>query len=203
MNDTLTRDRLLASARKLFANKGFRGATVREITHAAGANLGAVTYHFGSKEALHTEVLERFFGDLASEAERVTTAPGTQAQRLRAVVRALFGFFVRAPEAPALVLHQVLAGAAPPESILSHMRRILAVVQSVVREGQARGEFRDVDPLLVGFSIISQSAWFAVAGRVMVPALMAGTDHAVVAERIEKHISDLVCRAIALEATSP
>lgn len=203
MNEDATRDRLLASASKLFARKGFRGATVREITSDAGANLGAVTYHFGSKQALYVEILERFFADLATQAEQVLTAPGTQSARLRALVRRLFGFFQRTPEAPALVLHQVLAGAAPPEFILNHMRRILAVVGTVVRDGRARGEFREVDPVLVAFSIISQSVWFAVAGRVIVPVLLAGTSTAVAVERVERHIADLVCRAVAAEAPAP
>ena len=51
-----TRERLLDSAERLFASRGFMGASVREITEAAGANLGAVNYHFRSKEGLYAEV---------------------------------------------------------------------------------------------------------------------------------------------------
>ncbi len=52
-----TRRRLLEAAGAVFAEAGFRHATVREICHRAGANLAAVNYHFGDKESLYAEVL--------------------------------------------------------------------------------------------------------------------------------------------------
>jgi AcrR family transcriptional regulator len=54
-----TRDRLLDTAERLFAEHGFAGTSVREITDAAGANLGAVNYHFRSKEGLYAEAFAR------------------------------------------------------------------------------------------------------------------------------------------------
>jgi len=51
-----TRDRLLAAATELFAERGFRGATLRDIAERAGANVAAANYHFGSKERLYREV---------------------------------------------------------------------------------------------------------------------------------------------------
>ncbi|RZA13604.1 MAG: TetR/AcrR family transcriptional regulator, partial [Lysobacteraceae bacterium] len=39
---------LLDTAEELFARRGYNGASIRDITAAAGANLGAVTYHFGT-----------------------------------------------------------------------------------------------------------------------------------------------------------
>jgi AcrR family transcriptional regulator len=52
-----TRARLLDAAGKAFAEHGLRQARVRDICNAAGVNLGAVTYYFGSKEAMYREVL--------------------------------------------------------------------------------------------------------------------------------------------------
>ncbi len=57
-----TRRRLLDAAERLFAEKGFDGASVREITTSAGCNLAAVNYHFGSKENLYREVFLRRLG---------------------------------------------------------------------------------------------------------------------------------------------
>ncbi len=63
-----TRQQLLEAAGEVFAERGFRSATVREICQRAGANIAAVNYHFGDKEKLYLEVfrysqqkeLERF-----------------------------------------------------------------------------------------------------------------------------------------------
>jgi len=54
-----TRERLLQVAERLFAERGFAGTSVRQVTEAAGANLGAINYHFQTKANLYTEVYQR------------------------------------------------------------------------------------------------------------------------------------------------
>lgn len=56
--DADTRDRLLAAALRIFANRGIASATLREITEEADANVAAVNYYFRSKEELTRTVLE-------------------------------------------------------------------------------------------------------------------------------------------------
>jgi AcrR family transcriptional regulator len=62
-----TKDRLIRSASIVFAEKGYRDATVAEICEAAEANIAAVNYHFSDKESLYDEVWRHAFA-LASEA---------------------------------------------------------------------------------------------------------------------------------------
>lgn len=62
-----TRDRLLDAAERLFAERGIVASSVRAITREAGVNLAAVSYHFGSKEGLVREVLDRRLGPLNRE----------------------------------------------------------------------------------------------------------------------------------------
>lgn len=54
-----TKERLLDAAEQLFARQGYHNTSLRAITAEAGANLAAVNYHFGSKEALMGAVVER------------------------------------------------------------------------------------------------------------------------------------------------
>lgn len=54
-----TRGLLLDAAEHLFAERGFRGTSIRAITELAGANLAAVGYHFGSKAELLAAVVRR------------------------------------------------------------------------------------------------------------------------------------------------
>jgi TetR/AcrR family transcriptional regulator, regulator of cefoperazone and chloramphenicol sensitivity len=56
--DRETRERLIAAAERLFADRGFRKVTVREICREARANVAAVNYHFGDKLGLYREVLQ-------------------------------------------------------------------------------------------------------------------------------------------------
>jgi AcrR family transcriptional regulator len=59
-----TRERLLDAAERIFAERGFEGASIRAVTQAAGASVSAANYHFGSKEALLRETLLRRVGPL-------------------------------------------------------------------------------------------------------------------------------------------
>ena len=56
---TVTKERILDAAEALFMEHGFEATSLRAITAAAGANLAAVNYHFGSKEELFQSVLTR------------------------------------------------------------------------------------------------------------------------------------------------
>ncbi len=60
-----TRERLLQAATRLFADNGYHGASVRDICNLAGANPGAVSYHFGGKRQLYRAVLRRAAAGLA------------------------------------------------------------------------------------------------------------------------------------------
>src|ERR1700686_5689829 len=53
----LTRHKLIEAAGQVFAERGYRAATIREICRRAGANVAAVNYTFGDKMGLYTEVL--------------------------------------------------------------------------------------------------------------------------------------------------
>jgi len=57
--DRETRERLLKAAAQLFADRGFKKVTVRDICRVARANVAAVNYHFGDKTGLYREVLQQ------------------------------------------------------------------------------------------------------------------------------------------------
>ncbi len=59
-----TREKLFVAGIKVFADKGYRDATVREICkEAVSANINSVNYYFGSKELLYREILEMIFSE--------------------------------------------------------------------------------------------------------------------------------------------
>jgi AcrR family transcriptional regulator len=196
MNDSETATSLLREARRLFADRGYRGASIRAITQAANANLGAVTYHFGSKDALYRAVLETVFGEMADRVERAARTPAPAVDRLRSVVHALFTFFLEAPDAPGLILHQLVAGEGIPEPVLPYLRRNLGAIRGAAADGMAAGEIRALDPTLVAFTIISQVVWFAIVGRELATLLGGPTDHPRFAAQIEQHVSDVVTRFV-------
>jgi AcrR family transcriptional regulator len=94
-----TDDRLLQAAGEVFAEFGFRRATVRDICARAGANVAAVNYHFGDKAALYaavvkygmTEAIQKYPPDMGLPKDQ----PARADQQLRAFIR---GFLFRVLE---------------------------------------------------------------------------------------------------------
>jgi AcrR family transcriptional regulator len=58
-----TRQRLLEAAGQVFAEQGFRNATVRDICRLADANVAAINYHFGDKARLYSETFRYVIGE--------------------------------------------------------------------------------------------------------------------------------------------
>jgi len=66
-----TKERILGAAEDLFAQYGFAGTSLRQVTQHADVNIAAVNYHFGSKENLVAEVFRRRLDELSEK--RLTT----------------------------------------------------------------------------------------------------------------------------------
>jgi TetR/AcrR family transcriptional regulator len=156
---------LIQAARELFALHGYDGASVRAITARAGANLGAITYHFGSKEALHEAVIESVMGPARQRLARAAEGEDPPLDRLEAAVRAFFDFLHEKPDVPRLMLQQLTSSRPISEAVLGIMRGNIRVVALLIEEGQKDGSIRAGDPQLMALSIGSQPIWITMARR--------------------------------------
>lgn len=102
--DRGTRTRLLDAAERLFAEQTYAATSLRQITAEAEANLAAVHYHFGSKEALFEAVFHRRIGPVNAERLRrlgdLRDAAAAEDPPLEEVLMALFEPAVRLQETP-------------------------------------------------------------------------------------------------------
>lgn len=131
-----TRERILAAAERLFAQHGYDGTTLRALTRAAGANLAAVNYHFGSKDGLLEAVFRACLEPINRERMELLAAAEDQHPGAALPVRQLLRMYL----APAI---RALAGRhSGIPSILSRLhyepnpateQLILAVSLPVVR----------------------------------------------------------------------
>jgi len=168
------RERLVEAARTAFARDGFDAASVRDITARAHANLGAITYHFGSKEALYHAVIERFANPLADRIAAISVESGPPLERLATAMWAFMDHIWTHPEMPRLILRELASDRPLPEPVARVIRRNVESFSRIVIEGQADGSIRAGEPHLMAMSIAGQPLFLAIAGRAIRQAI--GTD---------------------------
>ena len=95
-----TRERIVDAALAAFAERGFRGASTRDIARRAGTNQGLITYHFKSKDALWRAAADRVFGLLQkSLGEHLDSLElSDPRERARETIRAYVRFVAAHPE---------------------------------------------------------------------------------------------------------
>jgi len=114
------RDRLLAAARDLFAERGYTGATLRRIAERAGCDPALIAHHFGSKKELFARAMALSLGPSMVLEEALRGDPAMAPERLAALV-------VRAWEAPAVQgsLTQLLATGMEHPEVLDAFREYI------------------------------------------------------------------------------
>jgi AcrR family transcriptional regulator len=163
-----TRTQILDAAERLFAERGYRGTSIRAITDLAGANLAAVGYHFGSKAELLAAVVRRVV-------EPITAAQCAGLDRLLA----------RTPDPPVTELVEAFAGPmfdgmpAGDEGGARTSRLIVTILSDPAEEMRSwTGPAEDAarDRYLAAFGralpgLSPEELWFRVRGILAVAAI--------------------------------
>lgn len=170
MNDSReinTAAALIDAARDIFATHGFDGASVRAITSAAGANLGAITYHFGSKRELYDQVVGSIVRPLAERVERAVTGGGPVLTRAGDVVTAYFEHLRSNPDLPQLMMQEMVLSGVPPAAVAAPMQRVLGALSALIAEGQERGEVRPGRVTVLAVFILSVPVHLSMMRRAL------------------------------------
>jgi AcrR family transcriptional regulator len=88
-----TRARIYEAALRVFRERGFHAATMREIAAAAGVALGAAYYYFDSKNAIVMAFYAQAQEQMAPELERILASKHTLESRLRGLIQQKFDYF--------------------------------------------------------------------------------------------------------------
>ncbi len=158
------REELLAIAADLFAQRGFKNTTVRDIADAAGILSGSLYHHFDSKESMVDEILSSFQIELFARYDEILGSDLDARAKVDAVVRVSF---------EAIDQHHAEVAIFQNDSsylmefegfgyLREHNTRFREMWLGLLREGVASGTLRpDVDAELV-FRFIRDTVWVAV-----------------------------------------
>ncbi len=106
-----TKARILAAAEQVFAEKGFAGASTREIAAKARVNISSLHYHWESKETLYFAVFQNIYDRIVDLVRRSIPGPVRAAGGPSVVEQAmggLFDFFADHPTVPKLLVRRLL-----------------------------------------------------------------------------------------------
>lgn len=158
------RDELLAVASGLFAERGLRNTTVRDIADSAGILSGSLYHHFDSKESMVDEILRSFLDSLFEQYHEVVAAGMSARETLTALVIASFESIDRDHAAVAIYQDEAkrLAGQERFAYIDDRNVEFRTLWRDVLKKGVADGSFRaDLDIELV-YRFIRDTVWVAV-----------------------------------------
>ena len=151
------RERLLETATVLFAEKGYAGASVREIVEKAGVSRPVLYYYFKSKEGLFYAILKWAAAVQREILEEIFEARGTVLDRFIFLYRRVYEG-IREYQSLYIMIHGLIFG--PPQGVpeydfASYQRCMLDAVKRLYAEGVAAGEIRNVDAEDVAFLVLS------------------------------------------------
>ncbi len=103
-----TRNALLDAAIDVFSTRGFEGISVRQLEELAGVKRGLVAYHFGDKDGLWKEAVDRLFGELADDflARVETLVDVNPTEAARGMVRAFVRYSAARPELNRMMIQE-------------------------------------------------------------------------------------------------
>ncbi len=193
-----TVDRLFLVARRLFAERGYAATSVRDITSRAKANLGAITYHFGSKEALYQQVLLSLVEPMVTAVIRECNQPGPALDRIGALVTQYYRYLHQNPELPRFIL-QILAEQGPlPRALAELQNRQRGALVGLIERGQREGEIRPGPAPVLAVSVIAQPIFFGLARRVVAEIGRMDPDDPAVVEAALRLASAIVRQGLAI-----
>ncbi|MCZ4078005.1 TetR/AcrR family transcriptional regulator [Rhodococcus sp. H36-A4] len=158
------REELLELAATLFAERGMRATTVRDIADAAGILSGSLYHHFDSKESMVDEILRGFLDELFDSYHKIVAEGLGPRETLEGLVVASFDAIDRSHSAVAIYQDEAkhLVGTERFEYITERNGEFRELWNGVVERGIADGSFRpDVDVELV-YRFMRDTVWVAV-----------------------------------------
>ncbi len=197
-----TRQAILQAAGQVFADRGYRATTVREICDKAGANIAAVNYHFGDKQRLYMEVIRLALreSDQKYPYSLGLPSPSTPVQRLHNFVRVmLMRVFDKgaASWSDKLVLIEMIEPTGAMDLMVDESFRPMANVLAEIITGLAGKPVPVVLVQQMGCSIVSQCVFYLHCRSVVCRLFPEQTYDLSAVESLAQHITEFTLGGIA------
>ncbi len=152
----LRKEEILAEATRLFAERGYEGASMGDLAARVGLRKASLFHHFPSKDVLYATVLTELMESVKRATINAAMAEGSFGDRLDALTDALTATLSAQPHAARLLVREAMdAGPVMREGLGRTINDVLSAALEFAKQGKRAGTFDpDVDPVHVIVSII-------------------------------------------------
>jgi AcrR family transcriptional regulator len=166
------REAIVAAAARLYARRGFRGASVADLAKACKSSKSLIYHYFPAKEDILYEVMASHLDALVAAATQATRS-GTAEERLRALTLSFMRLYVGAQDRHKVLLNELDNLAAGPRSeVIAKQRRIIAMVEELIRALRPQSGPLALPLTMLFFGMINWThTWFRGEGRVSADSL--------------------------------
>lgn len=144
----LRKEEIVAEATRLFAERGYEGASMGDLAERVGLRKASLFHHFPSKDVLYATVLTQLMESVKAAITGAAGADGSYAERLDALTDALTETLSAQPHAARLLIREAMdAGPVMKEGLGRSINDVLAAGLEFAKEGQREGVFNaELDP---------------------------------------------------------
>jgi len=155
------RERILSSSAELFATKGIAATTVRDIGETAGVFSGSLYHYFKSKNAIASEILDRFMADIQQRFDRVDERANNPADSVQGLILETLLVIEEHPYPTAIYQNdrQYLRDNGLLEPIDIASRAVRAHWLVAIRAGTEDGTFRKDLPPEIFYRSVRDTLW--------------------------------------------
>jgi AcrR family transcriptional regulator len=158
------RERIVAVAETEFAERGFYGASVRELATALGMPTASLLHHYPTKEKIYDAVLANIASELGSVIGDALEGKANTRTKLRRLVIAFIEWTEGHPARSRLLLRELMDNRGRVAAAKRmHLAPVVDRIAGLLHEGIARGEMRKVDPFLATIWLAGAIAYFEAA----------------------------------------
>ena len=200
-----TRERVLQVAQALFAERGFRGTSLRDIAKRIGIKAPSLLHHFPSKQQLYLAVLDKMFESLEDAANAIAWGRGSRQERMRQAVADAINFIASHSDFVRIMWKEMADESGVGRQVLKRrLPPLFSTAVNFIFRGQREGEFRsEVDPLHFMWSLNSITIGYFTTAAMLRRLWNMNLLEPAMIERRKREVIDMVERTLFTSAGHP
>jgi len=161
-----TRAAIFHAAAEAFSRRGFDGVVVDRIARTARVNKAMIYYHFTDKLALYREIVRDMLRHAGASVSAIADSRATPEAKINTWIETFVALSEERPYFPPLMMREIAEGAPHLDhETLAMMKTVLAAFRRIITEGQRRGVFRAVNPILAYITLLAPLMFNAARER--------------------------------------